>query len=55
MEIFENNGEQVSISCIPKSLSLDGETIPDKQVIVNYFNENFVNISYLISRSRFNH
>ena len=52
--MIQNNGEQVSISCIPKALSLKGETIEDKQVIVNYFNENFMNISNLISQSRFN-
>ena len=52
--MIQNNGEQVSISCIPKALSLKGETIEDKQVIVNYFNEHFMNISNLISQSRFN-
>ena len=52
--MIQNNGKQVSISCIPKALSLKGETIEDKQVIVNYFNEHFMNISNLISQSRFN-
>ena len=54
LKVIQNNGEQVSISCIPKALSLKGETIQDKQDIVNSFNEHFVNISNLISRPRFN-
>jgi len=54
LKVIQNNGEQVSISCIPKSLSLKGETIQDKQDIVNSFNEHFVNISNLISRPMFN-
>ena len=54
LKVIQNNGEQVSISCIPKSLSLKGETIQDKQDIVNSFNEHCVNISNLISRPRFN-
>ena len=35
-------------------LSLKGETIHDKQDIVNSFNEHFVNLFNLISRPRFN-
>ena len=35
-------------------MALTGEIIQDKQDIVNSFNEHFVNISNLISGSRFN-